>query len=132
MLDSKRNLYFAPFAALLLWTTQLAFALEAWRRATGPAIRGWLEAVAQLEALGALATYAAENPEDPFPEVVPDGPCLDAEGLGHPLLPADRCVRNDEHLNRAIEYVEYNPVKARLVDSPAAWPFSSAHFRQGR
>jgi hypothetical protein len=98
LLDSKRNLYFAPFAALLLWTTQLAFALEAWRRATGPAIRGWLEAVAQLEALGALATYAAENPEDPFPEVVEEGPVFDGEGLGHPLLPKAACVRNDLRL----------------------------------
>jgi hypothetical protein len=95
LLDSKRNLYFAPFGALMLWTTQLAFALEAWRRATGPAIGGWLEAVAQFEALGALGTYAAENPEDPFPEVVAEGPVYDGEGLGHPLLPRAACVRND-------------------------------------
>jgi hypothetical protein len=98
LLDSKRNLYFAPFAALLMWTTQLAFALEAWRRATGPAIRGWLDAVAQFEALGDLATYAAENPEDPFPEVVAEGPLFEGEGLGHPLLPKATCVRNDVRL----------------------------------
>jgi MutS domain V len=98
LLDSKRNLYFAPFGALMLWTTQLAFALEAWRRATGPAIRGWLEAVAQFEALGALGTYSAENPEDPFPDVVEEGPVYDGEGLGHPLLPGKVCVRNDVRL----------------------------------
>jgi hypothetical protein len=98
LLDSKRNLYFAPFASLLMWTTQLAFALEAWRVATGPSIRGWLAAVAQFEALCALATYAAENPEDPFPEVVEGGPLFDGEGLGHPLLPKDVCVRNDVRL----------------------------------
>jgi hypothetical protein len=98
LLDSKRNLYFAPFAALFLWTTQIAFALEAWRAATGPSIRGWLAAVAQFEALGALATYAAENPEDPFPEVVEGGPLYDGEGLGHPLLPKPVCVCNDVRL----------------------------------
>jgi len=98
LLDSKRNLYFAPFASLLLWTTQLAFALEAWRVATGPAIRGWLDAVAHFEALGALATYAAENPADPFPEVAEQGPLFDGEGLGHPLLPIATCVRNDVRL----------------------------------
>jgi hypothetical protein len=98
LLDSKRNLYFAPFAALLLWTTQLALALEAWRAATGPRIRAWLEAVAEFEALGALATYAAENPEDPFPEVVEEGPLFDGEGVGHPLLPKATCVRNDVRL----------------------------------
>jgi hypothetical protein len=98
LLDSKRNLYFAPFAALFMWTTQLAFALEAWRAATGPSIRGWLEAVAQFEALAALATYAAENPEDPFPEIVENGPLFDGEGLGHPLLPRAVCIRNDVRL----------------------------------
>jgi hypothetical protein len=98
LLDSRRNLYFAPFAALFMWTTQLAFALEAWRTGTGPSIRGWLEAVAQFEALAALATYAAENPEDPFPEIVESGPLFDGEGLGHPLLPRAVCIRNDVRL----------------------------------
>ncbi len=99
LLDSKRNMYFAPFAALMLWTTQLALALEAWRVATGPHIRRWLEAVAEFESLCALATYAAENPEDPLPEVTTDeGPLFDGEGLGHPLLPRSRCVRNDVRL----------------------------------
>jgi hypothetical protein len=102
LLDSKRNLYFAPFAALMMWTTQLALALEAWRVATGPGIRGWLEAVAQFEALCALATYAAESPEDPFPEVVEGGPLFDGEGVGHPLLPKDVCVRNDLRLGAEV------------------------------
>jgi len=98
LLDSTRNLYFAPLAALLLWTTQLAFALEAWRRTTGPSIRGWLEAVAQFEALASLGTYAAENPDDPFPDVAEPGPLFDGEALGHPLLPKMTCVRNDLRL----------------------------------
>jgi DNA mismatch repair ATPase MutS len=99
LLDSRRNLYFAPLAAVLMWTTQLAFALEGWRLATGRAIRGWLEAVAEFEALCALATYAFENPADPFPELVEEGPVFDGEGLGHPLLPVERFVRNDVRLN---------------------------------
>jgi DNA mismatch repair ATPase MutS len=95
LLDSRRNLFFAPLAVLLLWTTQLAFALEKWRTRHGPAIQGWLEAVAEFEALGALATYAFENPDDPFPELIEAGPLFEGTGLGHPLLPARRCVRND-------------------------------------
>jgi hypothetical protein len=98
LLDSRRNLYFAPFAAVLMWTTNLAFALDRWRVRTGPAIQGWLEAVAEFEALCALATYAHENPGDPFPELAEEGPLFDGEGLGHPLLPAATCVRNDVRL----------------------------------
>jgi hypothetical protein len=98
LLNSKKNQFFAPFAIMLLWDTQLAFAIENWRKASGQAIGRWLEAVGEFEALGSLAAYAFENPDDPFPEVVAGGPCFDGDGLGHPLLPVARCVRNDVHL----------------------------------
>lgn len=98
LLNSRRNQLFAPLAALLLWTTHLAYALESWRRVSGPAIARWLEAVADFEALCALAAFAYENPADPFPEIVAEGPCFEGEGLGHPLLPAADFVRNDVSL----------------------------------
>jgi hypothetical protein len=97
-LNWYRNAYFAPVGAALLWNTQLAFAIESWRRRAGRAIAGWLKAVGDFEALAALATYARENPADPFPVLVPNGPCFDGQGLGHPLLPHYRCVRNDVRL----------------------------------
>jgi DNA mismatch repair ATPase MutS len=87
-----------PFALLLLWTAQMAFAIERWRRRTGPAVRGWLAVVGEFEALCSLATFAGENPDDPFPEVAEAGPVYDGEALGHPLIPAARCVRNDLRL----------------------------------
>lgn len=98
LLNSRKNQMFLPFALLLLWTTQMAFALERWRRQSGPAIRGWLDVVGQIEALCALATFSYENPDDPFPEIVETGPVLEAEELGHPLLPRSRSVRNDLQL----------------------------------
>jgi hypothetical protein len=95
LLNSRRNQFFAPFAYLLLWGTQMAHAIEAWRSVTGKAIGRWLACVGQLEALCALAAYAFENPDDPFPEIVENGPCYQGEGLGHPLLPHGKCVSND-------------------------------------
>jgi hypothetical protein len=94
-LNLRRNQLFAPLAALLLWATQHAFAFERWRATSGPAITQWLAAVGEFEALSALAAYAYENPEDPFPEVVPGGPLFEGEAIGHPLIPASRCMRND-------------------------------------
>jgi putative transposase len=41
----------------------------------------------------------------------------------------DHCVRDDDELEQIIQYVEFNPVKARLVDQPEQWPFSSARDR---
>jgi REP-associated tyrosine transposase len=41
----------------------------------------------------------------------------------------EHCVRDDDELLRIINYVEQNPVKARLVDTAAKSPYSSAPDR---
>jgi hypothetical protein len=87
-----------PRSALLLRRGQLACVMDTWRQRSGVALGRWVAAVGQFEALCALAAYAFESPDDTFPEVVADGPCFDAEGLGHPLIPRARCVRNDVRL----------------------------------
>ncbi len=97
--DSTHNQFVGLFGPLILWNTRAALAAEAWRRATGPALRRWGEVVGEVEALASLAGYAYENPGDPFPELVPDGLLYEAEGLAHPLLPRARCVPNDVTLN---------------------------------
>jgi hypothetical protein len=99
MLDYTRNFYFAVVAPLLLWTTQVALAVERWRQQAGPVLGRWLVVIGEIEALNALAGYAYENPDDPFPEVVPGGPLFDGTGLGHPLLPRRGCVTNDLRLD---------------------------------
>jgi putative transposase len=39
----------------------------------------------------------------------------------------DRCVRNERHYFRALNYMHFNPVKHGYVDSPYDWPWSSVH-----
>jgi putative transposase len=41
----------------------------------------------------------------------------------------DHCVRDGDELERIIEYIEFNPVKAELVDRPENWMFGSAQKR---
>ena len=95
-LESRRNPVVGLVNPFVFWNLQLAFAIEAWRRKFGPSIRGWLDAVGEMEALSALAGYAYEHPEDVFPEFTASGQALfQAEGFAHPLLPADQAVRND-------------------------------------
>ena len=85
----------------LLYTLQVAGAAEAWRKRCGGKVSAWIAAAGQMEALLSLACYAYEHPADPFPEFA-DAPGLEAvfEGmeLGHPLIPAARCVRNSVRL----------------------------------
>ncbi|MBN2318345.1 MAG: DNA mismatch repair protein MutS [Acidobacteria bacterium] len=100
LLESRRNAFFAPIAFLLIWEIQFVFLIEDWRRKYGSAIAGWLEATAEFEALSSLAGYAYEHPEDPFPELTEQSPCFDGRGLGHPLIPEGRCIRNDVILSK--------------------------------
>ena len=99
--DWQHNAIFAVLAAPLLWGTQLALAIEAWRRAHGRHVREWLLISGEFEALASLSAYRYEHPADPFPEIDAAGSrhaTFDGEALGHPLLPAARMVRNDVHL----------------------------------
>ncbi len=99
LLDARRNQLFAPLAAMLLWTTQTALSIEHWRAAFGPHVDAWLDAVGELEALSSLATQRFEQPDDVFPEISEDGPRFEGRAIGHPLLPVNRCVRNDVALS---------------------------------
>ena len=98
LLDGRRNQMFAPLAALMLWSTQLAFAIESWRARFGSSVDRWLVTTGELEALVSLASYSYEHPADPFPTVVDQGPRFEGEALGHPLIPEEQVVRNDLRL----------------------------------
>jgi DNA mismatch repair ATPase MutS len=78
----------------LMYAVQVAYAAEAWRSAHGAAVRSWLKAAGEVEALLSLSAYSYEHPADPFPEFVEGHPCFIAEQLGHPLIPTTKCVRN--------------------------------------
>jgi putative DNA methylase len=41
----------------------------------------------------------------------------------------DHWVRDEEELERIVQYIVWNPVKAKLVKAPQEWYFSSAHDR---
>ena len=93
-LDSRDNVVVRVLEPFLLWTPHYALQVEDWREQSGAAVRRWLHAAGEMEALCSLASHAFENPEDPFPEFVDQGPWFQAEALGHPLLPVGKVVRN--------------------------------------
>jgi hypothetical protein len=93
LFDSRENFIVRALDAPLMWTVQIAMAIESWRAENGALIPCWIDAVSEIEALSALANYAWEHPADPFPQFA-EGAVFDAEDLGHPLLAENRCVRN--------------------------------------
>ncbi|MBV8845182.1 MAG: hypothetical protein JO307_20440 [Bryobacterales bacterium] len=98
-LYSARNQFFAPIAAPLLWTSQFAMAVEAWREQCGPHVGRWMAAVGEFEALCSLAAFAYERPQTVFPELLESSePLFDAAGLVHPLIAPEEAVANDVSL----------------------------------
>lgn len=95
LLDAYRNQVFALVSFALLWRTNFALAIERWHAISGPAVPRWLAAIGELEALLALASHRYEHPTDGVPEIVDGAPRFEGTRLGHPLLPIERCVRND-------------------------------------
>ncbi len=95
LINSRHNIAVRILDAPLMYSVQVAFAAEHWRQNHGGALRLWIDAIAQMEALLSLATYGFEHPADPFPEFAVGAASFDGEDLGHPLVPAALCVRND-------------------------------------
>ena len=98
MAESMDNLIVKGLNLPLMYSVQVAWAIQRWRRQHGGAVPLWMEAVAEMEALNSLAMYAYEHPADVFPEFAHDGACVDAEEMGHPLIAAAKCVRNSLRL----------------------------------
>jgi hypothetical protein len=85
-----------------LYSVQVGMAAEAWRRRCGRKMRRWLELTGEMEALLSLACYSYEHPADPFPEFVAPESGLgffDGQDLGHPLIAAEKSVRNSVRLD---------------------------------
>ncbi|MFZ3329822.1 MAG: hypothetical protein WA197_04280 [Candidatus Acidiferrales bacterium] len=101
--DARTGLLAQIMELPFLYTVQTAMAAEAWRRQWGGKLRAWVEITGEMEALLSLAGYSYEHPDDPFPEFVAREPGAPAvfigEQLGHPLIPAATCVRNDVQLD---------------------------------
>ncbi len=95
----RGNPLLRPLNIPLLYGVQLGSLVQAWKARHGSRLRVWFEAIGTLEALLSLSAYSFEHPQDGFPELLEDHTLFDAAALGHPLLPAAACVRNDVRLD---------------------------------
>ena len=83
-----------PVQAMTLWDFHVLFALDRWRRAAGGRVRDWMAAIADADALAALAGARSENPAWANP-AIGGTRVLAGRALGHPLIPDPRRVVND-------------------------------------
>ncbi len=78
-----------------LWDLHVLAAFERWQAQAGPHVRGWLATLGEIEALGALAGLAFDEPAWATPNIDLTADSYQAAALGHPLLPDDARVTND-------------------------------------
>jgi len=104
-LFSSDNLFVKILDLFVFWKAHCIFAIQSWRSQYGPAVRNWLAAIGEIEALTALAVYAYENPSDPFPVFTTEPPCFDATDFAHPLLPRSRAVPNTLRLDSDLQLI---------------------------
>lgn len=100
-LDQRNNmLMYTTLNGLFLWELRQVMRIEAWKEEYAGQLSGWLTALGRMDALCSLATFAYNHPDYVYPTLHPCAPphsdfCLQGEGLGHPLMPRERCVRNN-------------------------------------
>ena len=95
-MDQRLNLLVGVFLnSLVLYDLHCVFAIEKWKNRYREEVPGWMDVIARMEALNSMATFAWNHPEYIYPQVSEHSAQLIAKGVGHPLIPAEDCVRND-------------------------------------
>lgn len=83
----------------VLWDVHVVWLLERWQQRNGGFVRGWFDALGELEAISSIACVAHDNPSWSFPEFLREGPpSIVARQVGHPLLTNESRVCNDVRL----------------------------------
>jgi len=78
----------------LLWDFHVANGVEKWHAEHASKVKNWFDALAQIEAVAALANLHHDEPDWTFPTFSEEKTIVTKQ-LGHPLIDADARVSND-------------------------------------
>lgn len=95
-LDLRNNQFlYMLLEGSIFFQLQEIVRIERWKARYGQHISKWLETVGELDALCSLGTFAYNHPQYTYPELTEKPFCFLATQMGHPLMPASQCVKND-------------------------------------
>lgn len=95
-LDLRNNQFlYVLLEGSIFFQLQEIVRIERWKVRYGQHISKWLETVGELDALCSLGTFAYNHPQYTYPELTEKPFCFLATQMGHPLMPASQCVKND-------------------------------------
>lgn len=94
-LDQRNNAYvYATLNGLFFWEVRQIIRIEGWKEQYSTELPRWLTAIAHMDALCSLATFAYNHPDYSYPAIAIRPFRFRAEEMGHPLMNRDKCVRN--------------------------------------
>lgn len=95
-LDLRNNQFlYVLLEGSIFFQLQEIVRIERWKVRYGQHISEWLETVGELDALCSLGTFAYNHPQYTYPELTEKPFRFLATQMGHPLMPASQCVKND-------------------------------------
>ena len=95
-LDQRNNAYvYATLNGLFFWEIRQIMRIEGWKEQYAAELPRWLTAIAHMDALCSLGTFAYNHPHFVYPTITTGPFRLRAEAMGHPLMNRDKCVHND-------------------------------------
>ena len=108
-LDQRNNyLMYTVLNGTFFWELWQIMRIERWKEQYAASLPGWLDAIGRMDALLSLATFAYNHPDYTYPDILAPADqsfTFRATALGHPLMPRDRCVRNDFTMTRRPEFI---------------------------
>lgn len=94
-LDQRSNVLMSSILnGLIFWELRQVMRIEKWKELYASDLPRWIETIGEIDAYCSLATFAYNHPDYVYPAICPESFHLQAEGLGHPLMSRDKCVRN--------------------------------------
>lgn len=101
--DTRLNLFLGVILnATLMWDLYSVMRLEKWKIKYGIHIKQWVKVIAEFDFYCSAANYAYNNPQFVYPQVS-GHTVMDAEDLGHPLIPQSKRVNNDFRIDSSAE-----------------------------
>ena len=96
-LDQRYNFVgFALLNGFLLWDLRQINALDRWLCDNCEKITQWIDVLSRFDVYVSLGTFRYNYPDYVFPDIREDRtPVMQAEALGHPLIPREKRVCND-------------------------------------
>lgn len=93
--ESRNNVIMGVLLNFLLaWDIQCLHRIEKWQDQFASEATQWFDAIAEFEVYSSLGNLHYNKPHFTFAEPDANGPVLQLDEAGHPLLSADDCVNN--------------------------------------